>query len=141
MSTTVNGSATRIGGSKALTRQRVATVGLAVGVALVGWLVARLAAGPLTAHMGPSGPVVEVTFLGAGVTSAVVGLLGWGVLTIVGHFRRPRAAWIVIATVVLLVSFGGPLGAVGTGAVVALLCLHVAVGAVLIIGLARTTER
>ena len=140
MSTTVEGSAVATT-TRVHNRQRVTTVGLAMVVGLVGWAIARLAAGPLSAHMGPSGPLVEVTVLGAGMASALVGFLGWGVLTMLEHTRRPRSTWIAIASVVLLLSFGGPLGAVGTGAVVALLCLHVAVGAVLIVGLARTTER
>ena len=138
---TVDGAAAATTSSRAHNRQRVTTVGLTVVVGLVGWLVARLAAGPLFARMGPSGPVVEVTLLGAGVVSALVGFLGWGVLTLLERTRRPRAAWIAIGSVVLLLSFGGPLAAVGTGAVVALLCLHAVVGAVVIVGLARTTER
>jgi hypothetical protein len=138
MSTTVEGSAAATTSSRAHSRQRIATVALGVVVALVGWLVARLVAGPLSADMGSS--VIEVTLLGAGVASAVVGFLGWGVLTMLERTRRPRSTWIVLASVVLLLSFGGPLSAVGTGAVVALLCLHVAVGAVLIVGLARTVK-
>lgn len=76
------------------------------------------------------------------VATLVVGYAGWGVRALLGRLlsRRPRGgegAWLVTCGVVLLVSLLGPLGGVTPGAVALLVVEHVAVGAVLALGLRR----
>jgi hypothetical protein len=68
------------------------------------------------------------------LTTLLAGLAGWGLLALLERFTtRARRTWIVIALVVLVLSLAaGPLGGVTAGAKVALACLHLAAGAVLI---------
>jgi hypothetical protein len=75
-----------------------------------------------------------------GVTLAAA-LIGW--LTLAMLERRTshaRRTWTIIALAVLVASFGLPLAATTTAAVVALIVLHLTVGAVVIPALARTAR-
>lgn len=75
------------------------------------------------------------------VASAVGGLVAWLALAFVERFlRRPRRAWLAIATLGLVVSFGGPLSGSGVSAAnrVVLLSMHLVVGVIVIASLSRT---
>jgi hypothetical protein len=88
------------------------------------------------------GSTQQVSQLAVALTSLLVGFAGWATLSALERFtRRPRTAWIVVAGVVLALSLLGPLVAVTTGAKVGLLVLHVIVGGILLVGLARTTRQ
>ena len=107
-------------------RQRVLTVAAAVVAAVLAWLIAV----PIV------GSVVAVSLLAS--------LLGWGLLALLERLvsRRALTAWTVVAVVVLMLSLSGPLTAATNAAVaIALVLMHLVVGAVLIMGLRRTTVR
>ncbi len=76
-------------------------------------------------------------------TALVAGLLGW--LLLAGLDRRTprsREAWTRAALLVLAVSLALPLAAATTtSAAIGLIALHLAVGAVVIPGMARTARR
>jgi Family of unknown function (DUF6069) len=82
-----------------------------------------------------AGPIV--------VTSVVAGLAAWLSLAVLERFtRRARAAWVTLATLVLAVSLSGPLTGEGIdgGSRLVLALLHLTVGTVLIVLLARTSR-
>lgn len=125
-------------------RARLIAVVAATVAALVVWVVfvalgidlqePTFGAGQATRDLGAV-PVV--------VASAVASLAGWGLLALLERFTaRARAVWTVVAVVVLVLSLGGPLSAAGitTANRIALLLMHLAVGAVLIPLLSRTSR-
>lgn len=126
-------------------RARGLVVAGAVASALGGWLVAA----PLLdidLFVQPSGGGTQAVTqtVGAGAVlaaSLTAALLGWALLAVLERWtRRARTIWTVVAAVVLLLSLTGPLtGALTTPAAVALVALHLIVGAVLILGLRRTS--
>jgi hypothetical protein len=73
-------------------------------------------------------------------TSLTASLAGWILLAVLERWtRRARTLWTILAAVVLVASFGGPLTAVAaTTTKLALSLMHLAVGAALIPTLART---
>ncbi|MEU0132166.1 MULTISPECIES: DUF6069 family protein [unclassified Streptomyces] len=74
--------------------------------------------------------------------TVVVGLLGWGLLAVLDRATASaRTVWTVIASVVLLLSLLGPVGAEGTSAKAALAVMHLVVGLILIPGYARTARK
>jgi len=82
------------------------------------------------------GPVAVVA------VALAAGLVGWGLLALLERVTtRAGRLWAVIAVVVLLVSFAGPLGATTIQAKGALAAMHAVVGAILIAGLYRTSRR
>jgi hypothetical protein len=114
--------------------KRAGVVAAAVVAAEIVFLLVHLAAGVTIAVPGQG----DIGALAVGITAAVAGLLAWALLAILERAtRRGRTVWLVIASVVLLVSLAGPLGAATAGAVVALAALHLTVGLVLIVGLSR----
>lgn len=120
-------------------RQRAAAVGGGAIAALAVWAVAvpvlgvDLHAAPGTNPAQPVGPGHVV------VTGLLAGLAGWGSLALLERtVSRARTVWTVIAAVVLAVSLSGPLAGVTAADTVVLAVMHLAVGAVLIPGLART---
>ena len=81
-----------------------------------------------------AGPVV--------VASLIAGLAAWLALALLERLtRHARAAWVALATLVLAVSLGAPLSGRGIdgGSRLVLTLLHVTVGALLIVLLARTS--
>lgn len=77
------------------------------------------------------------------ISAGVAGLAAWASLATLERWSsRPRLIWTVLATVVFLISLGGPLGGEGidTAHRTALLALHTVVALGLIPGLAATTE-
>ena len=121
-------------------RTRTLAVLAAAGATFTVWTIAVPLAGvDLVADTG-SGPAT-VTPIAVVLTTIVAGLAGWGLLALLER-SNPRAAttWTRIAGIFLLISLLGPLGsAVGAGATVALLAMHLAAGAVLIPLLARSS--
>jgi Family of unknown function (DUF6069) len=80
-----------------------------------------------------AGPVV--------VASVVAGLAAWLALAVLERLtRRARAAWVTLATLVLVASLGAPLSGRGIDeqSRLVLTLLHLTVGALLIVLLART---
>jgi predicted permease len=84
--------------------------------------------------------VVAGQVVGAALVAA---LLGWLLLTILERRTpRSRAAWTGAALLVLVISLALPLAAATTAsAVVGLIALHLAVGAVVIPGMSYTARR
>jgi hypothetical protein len=84
--------------------------------------------GATTRHIGPVAVVL---------TGLVAGLAAWGLLAVLERtVRRPARTFRIVALVVLVLSLTGPVsGGVGTGSRLALLGMHLTVGAALIIGL------
>jgi hypothetical protein len=81
-----------------------------------------------------AGPVV--------VASLVAGLAAWLALALLERLtRHARAVWVALATLVLVVSLGAPLSGRGIdgGSRLVLALLHLTVGALLIVLLARTS--
>ncbi|WP_421735381.1 DUF6069 family protein [Cellulomonas sp.] len=106
----------------------VATAALAVALAI--WVIAVPVAG---IELRAGTPPQTIGVASVAVTTLVVTLAAWGVRALLRR-RRPVAWWLTCA-IVLLVSLLGPLGASSAGAVAALMSLHLAVGAVLALGL------
>ena len=125
-------------------RQRVLTVAAAVVAAVLAWLVAVPIVG-IDLLVRPGGGAAQQVGLGSVVAvSLLASLLGWGLLALLERLvsRRALTAWTVVAVVVLMLSLTGPLTAAANAAVaIALVLMHLVVGAVLIMGLRRTTVR
>jgi hypothetical protein len=125
-------------------RQRLTAVGIGVGVALLIWLVAVPVLGvDLRGPAGPGSTETEPIVLPAVIVMSLgAGLAGWALLAVLERFTgRARYIWTAVAVLVLLVSYGGPLAAVGlpTASRITLALMHTAVGAVLIAALPRTS--
>lgn len=75
--------------------------------------------------------------------SLLAGLAAWALLALLErHARHPRRTWTAAAATVLVISLAAPLTAGrGMATVTALCCLHLAVGAVLILAMRRTARR
>lgn len=118
-------------------RLRVKATAGAVGAALAVWAVARFVLGIEIAspEFGPDRPSKTVGAVHVAGTALVASAAGWGLLAALERFTaRARTIWTVIATGVLVFSLGGPFGGQGitTANRLALLAMHLAVGAVLI---------
>jgi hypothetical protein len=122
---------------------RPVAVVLAVLAALAVWGVSELVFGvdvrqPAFGTGVPqdltAGPIV--------VASVVAGLAAWLALAVLERLtRHVRAAWVTLATLVLVVSLGAPLSGRGIDerSRLVLTLLHLTVGALLIVLLARTS--
>lgn len=121
-------------------RRRIITVAVAVVLGLIGWTIASPVLGvPMRVRVTPDAPVIEVNIFSVLIAGLLVGLIGAGLLALLERFTtRARLVWTIAAVVVLLVSLAGPLGGVKPSTVVALICLHLLVGGVLIVGFGRT---
>ena len=138
-------SSTRSHMTSSATRTRTRTRALAVAGAALAALVVWTVAVPildvdLTVSPGGGSPMS----VGAGtvVVAALVGaLLGWALLALLeARTARARTLWTGAAVVALLVSLGGPLNAAtATSIQVTLMLMHLAVAAVLIPALRRTS--
>ncbi|MEU6249528.1 DUF6069 family protein [Glycomyces sp. NPDC047010] len=117
--------------------RRLLVVIAAAAAALLVWAVAVPLAGvDLTVPQGDTD-----LHVGPGLVAAaalVASLAGWGLLAILERATaRGTRIWTVTAVVFLALSLLGPLGAASAAAVVSLLCMHLAVGAVAVTGLVR----
>ena len=122
---------------------RPVAVVLGVLAALAVWGISELvlgvdvrqpAFGPGVPQDLTAGPVV--------VASLVAGLAAWLVLALLERLtRHARAAWVALATLVLAASLGAPLSGRGIDGEsrLVLALLHLTVGALLIVVLARTS--
>lgn len=111
------------------------TVAAAVVAAVVVWLVAVPAAGVDLVAKPVGGSTTHVTFAAVLGATAVVGLVGLGLLVLLERrSSKGLRIWTIIAAIVLIGSLGNPLGGASTGAKVVLFVLHLVVGAVLIVG-------
>ncbi|SEF49069.1 hypothetical protein SAMN04489712_101179 [Thermomonospora echinospora] len=125
--------------------QGVAVLGATLAAVVV-WLVAAPLFGQDLVVQQPGREAIEVGF-GAVVTfSLVPSLAGWALLFLLERLTaRARVIWTVIASAVLVLSFGPVLGVEAAGTTkLTLALLHLAVGAVLIPifwRTARTPER
>lgn len=122
-------------------RRRAIAVAVAVLAALAVWALGELASSAqLAATRGPDEMTINSALV---VTSALTaGLLGWAALALIQRLsRKPRRTWLVVSTVVLVLSLGAPLGqGVDVASRMTLTLMHLVVGAVLIPGLARTVQ-
>jgi hypothetical protein len=113
---------------------------LSMGLAGLTYLVWR-GAGVEPAVRGSHG-VLHVGLVSVLVTAAVVSVAGLGLLCFIerrdAHGVR---TWTLIAALVWLVSFLGPLGAVDLTSGLALASLHLVVGAALVVGARWTRQR
>jgi hypothetical protein len=119
---------------------RSATVVGATAAALATWGLAVPVAGiELDVRVG--GETSDVGVGEVAVTAALAALTAWATLVLLERWTaNARKSWTILAALVLLASLAGPLGsAVGAGAALALIAMHVVVGAILIVMLARTT--
>ncbi|MFC4947321.1 DUF6069 family protein [Pseudonocardia sp. GCM10023141] len=121
---------------------RPATIGVAVLAALVLWIVLVPVAGlELAALQGPA--LLQVDAVSVAVATAVVGLLGWGLLALLE--RRSASGlryWTIVAACVCVLSTGDPLiNGVTLGAKLGLAALHLVVGLVVIVGFRRGQRR
>ncbi|MDI5963000.1 DUF6069 family protein [Streptomyces sp. SL13] len=128
-------------------RARLLAVLAGMLAAFVVWLVtAQFMSVDLATRTG-SGAKASTTKINVAVVivaALIAGLLAWGLLALLERRMpgRARTVWTTIAAVVLLLSLAAPLSeGVGTGAKVALLCMHLVTGGVLIPALARTSAR
>jgi hypothetical protein len=123
------------------TRSSLAVVAAAVAAALAAWAVIRLVGVDLTLKDGAGtsagGQVGAVDVL---LVSLVAGLAAWGLFALLAHWRRARW-WPFIGSTALAVSITGPSYLADGISAVALICLHVVVGAVLIMGFTRLVPR
>ncbi|MEU5783465.1 DUF6069 family protein [Micromonospora lupini] len=125
-----------VDGTPRLRNRSIALV-VAVLAAVVVWLIATLADASLTVDQG-TGPQ-DVTVLAVIVTSALAALLGWGLLAVLERLSaRAMTIWTAIAVAVLLLSLvPASLVDASAGTRVALVLMHLAVGAVVILGFRR----
>jgi Family of unknown function (DUF6069) len=129
---------TKLTGMNTSTRRLLITTIGAPAAALATWVLAVPLAGiTLTARMGDSTRTVAPEAIA--VTSLLAGLAGWMLVAVLERFvARPRRIWMISAPAVLAASLTGPLdSAVGAGAALVLVLLHLVVAAVLFLGLVR----
>jgi hypothetical protein len=127
-------------------RARLLGVAAAVLVAEVVWVLAELALGiRLQAPAGTGYPEpVDIGPLNVAVASAVLSLVGWAVLAALERLTpHARRIWLVVALVGLAASLSTPLSGTGVSPTNrgVLVLMHVAVAAVLIPVLYRTSPR
>lgn len=122
------------------TRIRALGVGGAVLAAVVIWTVAVPILGvDLRVTPGTDQPQ-DVGVGSVVVVSLAASLAGWGLLALLERFTsRGTTIWTVVALVVLVVSLLGALAGVTTATTVTLALLHLVVGTVLIVVLARVS--
>lgn len=105
---------------------------------LVAWLCLAQLAG-VDLEVGSGGSVREVGGLAVAVTALLTSLVGVLVLRVLeSRGTGGLRTWSVVAVVVTLVSFLGPLGATTGAAKGALLALHTIVATVVIVGAHRS---
>jgi Family of unknown function (DUF6069) len=108
-------------------------------VALAIWSAARLLGVELTVGRGadPSqvGPVDVL------VATVLAGLLAWGTHSLLARTPRTARWWPVVGSTAIAISLTGPTYLADGASAVALITMHVAVGAVLISGFARSAPQ
>jgi hypothetical protein len=120
---------------------RATTVAGAAGTGLLMWtLLTKVGGMDLAArtgntvhHIGPTDVVV---------TCVIAGLTAWAMLAGLERWtRRPYATYVINGSVALAASLIGPLAGATTGVRLALIALHVTVGAVLLLAMPAGAAR
>ncbi|MFI5925816.1 DUF6069 family protein [Micromonospora sp. NPDC051543] len=134
-------SVPRARASASRVRDRAIAVAVAVLAAVAVWSIATLAGAQLTVDQG-TGPR-DVTVLAVVLNSAIAALLGWGLLAVLERFRASAITiWTAIALAVLVLSLvPASLVDASAGTRVALVLMHLVVGAVVIVGFRRGARR
>lgn len=139
-------SATRVQGQglgTIRTKGRLGVVIASIAVALALWVLTDLILGvDLRSPATGSRASDEITAAHVVFASSLAAFLGWGTLALLERVAtRARRIWAAIATLALVVSLAGPLSGSGisAGNRTSLLLMHLAVGAILIPGMLRTT--
>ncbi|MFD6142516.1 DUF6069 family protein [Promicromonospora sp. NPDC060271] len=107
----------------------------AAAVAVVVWLVGAASDVNLEARLGTD--VQAVSVVAAAVAALAAGFAGWGARALIARVvrRGDEVVWFVLCGAVLLASMVGALAGTTPGAVSTLVSMHVAVGAVIALGL------
>jgi hypothetical protein len=113
-------------------RRGALVIAVAVVVALVVWALVRLLGVDLVASRG--GETAPVTVVDVLVATIVAGMAAWAVNAMLRRGGRLRW-WPFVGSTALAISVIGPSWLADGASAVALICMHVAVGAVLIAGL------
>ena len=112
---------------------------VAVIVALGIWAVAELLGVELTVGKGADpdqvGPVDVL------VTTVLAGLLAWGAHSLLARTPRTARWWPFVGSTAIAISITGPNYLADGASAVTLIAMHVAVGATLIWGFARSTPQ
>jgi hypothetical protein len=119
---------------QATTRNNLAVVAAGMAAGLVVWAVVRLLGVELTVASGSGTTQVDV--VDVLVATVVAGVAAWGVFALLLRWRRARW-WPFVGSTALAISIIGPSYLADGLSAVSLICLHVAVGAVLIMGFMR----
>jgi hypothetical protein len=125
-------------------KTRLGIVLLAALAPLLVWLVARIGFGLDVRSPTYDGQHFEIGPIQVLITALVPALLGWGLLALLeGVTVHARLVWILVALTGLILSLSGPLSgtSISTGGRMTLILMHLAVGVVLIPGLASTVRR
>jgi hypothetical protein len=109
-------------------------------VAAAGWVLADKVLG-VALSTGTAPHTHPVGLASAIVVAMVVAACGAGLRRVLRGRTHPDRTWTLIAGAVLLVSLLGPLGGTTTSARLALVGLHLAVGATVILTVRRTFRR
>jgi hypothetical protein len=112
---------------------RLTTVATAAAAGLLGWLGLHVAGADLVADTTTVGAVDVL------VTTLVAGAAGWLTAALLARTtHRPRTTWTLLSTTALSASMLGPIYSAPELTAVALMGLHLVVGAVLVGGFATT---
>ena len=127
--------------TSSLSALRPAAVLAAVAGALAGWLIADPVAG-IELRVTMNEEPTTVGPLDAGGVALAAGFAAWGVLALIERAgEHVRRRWTTLALTVLVLSLAGPLTAAETSeAMLALLGLHLLVGAILVVALRHTAR-
>lgn len=120
--------------TKTRTTGRAVTVVIGAASALLLWAVDTWSGTELAVRQGDTvqhiGPAAVLT------TALVAGAAAWALLALLERgTRHPVRNFRIIAAAALLISLAGPMAGIGLGSRLALLGLHLTVGAALILGL------
>ena len=115
-----------------ITVHRAGTVLTAAVLGLLAWAGLRAGGADLEANAHTVGAVDVI------VTAMVAGAGAWVTSRILARVARPRTTWMLLSTTLLSASMLGPIYSAPALTAVALMGLHLVVGAVLIGGFAST---
>lgn len=127
---------------KSLLRARGAAVVGGVVAAVIVWVIAGPIAGAaLDVELGGKNEAQHVGLGAVILVSAIAGLLGWALLAVLQRVTgKAGTVWTIVAAVFLVLSLAGPMSGTTSGTKAALVCLHLAVGVVVILLLGRTAR-
>jgi hypothetical protein len=114
-------------------KRTAAVVAVATAAALVVWAVARLLGLDLNVELG--GEVRQVGPVDVILATVVAGLAAWAVLSILARSPRTARWWPFVGSTAIAISMLGPSYLSGGADAVALIAMHLVVGAVLVWGL------